>query len=209
MIGDAINYPTQHDDWLKTILIGGALLFFSWLIIPAFILGGYQVRVLRSAAMDEETPPMFRDLGDMLVDGFKVFLIALAYILVIEVIIFIGLSIDSIIGTLITLVASLFFIVALYLLPVAMTNFALTGSMREAFDISTISSAGFTGQYLVAFVVAAVINFVFSIVGGLTVIIFFLGLFVMFFGTIVNNYIIGQGCGPALRQQLDEEIVAE
>lgn len=205
MIGDAISYPTQHDDWLKTILIGGVLSFLSFLIIPAFIISGYQVRILRYAAQDEQAPPTFGDWGDLIVDGIKVFLIVIAYILIIEIVLFIGFMMESVVGTVIALVSSLLLLVAVYLLPVAMTNFALTGSIGDAFDISTITDAGFTSEYFIAFVLAIAVGVVFYIVSGFAMILLFAGVFVMFYGGIVINYIFAQGCGPALRQDTTEE----
>ncbi len=205
MIGDAISYPTQRDDWLKTILIGGVLSFLSFFIIPAFIIAGYQVRVLRYAATDEQAPPTFGDWGDLIVDGLKVFLIVIAYIFIIETVLFIGLMMESVVGTVIALVAALLLLVAIYLLPVALTNFALTGSIGAAFDISTITDAGFTSEYFIALVLAIAVGFVFNIVASFAMVLLFAGVFVMFYAIIVVCYLIGQGCGPALRQDTTEE----
>lgn len=205
MIGDAISYPTERDDWLKTILIGGVLSLISFFIIPAFIIAGYQVRVLRYAATDEQAPPTFGDWGDLIVDGLKVFLIVIAYIFIIETVLFIGLMMDSVVGTVIALVALLLLLVATYLLPVALTNFALTGSIGDAFDISTITDAGFTSEYFIALVLAVVVGFVFNIVASFAMILLFAGVFVMFYAIIVVCYLIGQGCGPMLRQDTTEE----
>lgn len=205
MIGDAISYPTERDDWLKTILIGGVLSLISFFIIPAFIIAGYQVRVLRYAATDEQAPPTFGDWGDLIVDGLKLFLIVIAYIFIIEAVLFIGLMMESVVGTVIALVALLLLLVATYLLPVALTNFALTGSIGDAFDISTITDAGFTSEYFIALVLAVVVGFVFNIVASFAMILLFAGVFVMFYAIIVVCYLIGQGCGPMLRQDTTEE----
>lgn len=208
MIGDAISYPTQHDDWLKTVLIGGALIFLSFLVIPAFLLFGYQIRVLRYAATDEQAPPTFGEWDDLIVDGLKGVVITIAYIFIIEFILVIGVMMDSIVGSIITLLASLLLIAAMYLLPVALTNFALTGSIRDAFDISTITDAGFTSDYLVALILSFVVGLVFQIVASLSMLLLFAGVFVLFYAIIVTNYIIGQGCGPLLREETDEEFAA-
>lgn len=71
MFDDALSYPSNADDWLKPLLIGGSLLLFSFFIIPAFLVQGYSIRVLRSAANNEETPPSFTEWGDLLVDVSK------------------------------------------------------------------------------------------------------------------------------------------
>lgn len=42
-----IQYPMERDDWVKTVLIGGVLIFFSFLLIPLFVVYGYLVRAIQ------------------------------------------------------------------------------------------------------------------------------------------------------------------
>lgn len=209
MIGDAINYPTQRDDWLETILIGGGLSIFSMVpfvgIIGALIINGYSVRVLRSAAKDEDTPPVFDEWAELLVDGLKYVGISIIYILIPLIIsmmlLFFMLSLESIIGVLIALLPLIF---GLYLLPAALTNFALTDSIDNALDISTITDAAFTGQYFAAIVLAAFIGFVLGLIGSLFTVLL-VGFGILFYQAIVVHYIFARGCCPALGRDTTEE----
>lgn len=208
MIGDAISYPTQHDDWLKIILIGGLLSIVSAIpvlgIVGSILISGYFVRVLRSAGRDEETPPVFDEWGELLIDGIKYIGISLIYFLIPTVISFILLAIlgfDSIVGLLFMVVLML---VIMYLLPAALTNFALTDSVDAAFDLSAITDAAFTSEYFVAIVLAILVGLVLGIIGSILSIVL-VGIAVLFYMNIVVHYIFGQGCGPMLREETGEE----
>lgn len=208
MIGDAISYPTQHDDWLKIILIGGLLIIASAIpvvgIVGSILIYGYLVRVLRSAARDEETPPVFDEWAEMLIDGIKYLGILLAYYLIpgiISIILLGMLGFDSIVGL---LLMGILMVVAMYLLPVALTNFALTDSIDKAFDLSTITDAAFTSEYFVAVVLAILVGFVLVVIGSILSILI-VGIGVLFYTVIVVHYIVGQGCGPLLREETGEE----
>lgn len=208
MIGDAINYPTQHDDWLEIILIGGALGIASIIpfigLIGSLLLAGYYVRVLRSAAKDEKTPPVFDEWAELLVDGLKYVGIALTYVLIPSIIATLLLSIlglDSLVGL---LIAFLIVLVAMYLLPAALTNFALTDSVDNAFDLGTVTDAAFTGEYFIAIVLTVLIGSVLGSIGSLFMIVL-VGFAVVFYVNIVVHYIVARGCAPALRQDATEE----
>lgn len=79
MLSEALEYPRARDDWFKSILIGGVLSLFSWLLVPAILVVGCIVRVLRSTMAGEETPSVFDDWGDLLRDGLRATIIGLAY----------------------------------------------------------------------------------------------------------------------------------
>ena len=85
MLEDALRYPLNSEDRVATLIIGGLLLVFSFLLIPAFILQGYLLRVLGSAAAGDEAAPSFTDWGGLLVDGLKLLVVSLVYGLVIAI----------------------------------------------------------------------------------------------------------------------------
>lgn len=208
MIGDAISYPRQHDDWLKTILIGGLLIIASAIpvlgIVATVLIYGYFVRVLRSAARDEATPPVFDEWPEMLIDGIKYLGIFLAYYFIpamISIILLAILGFDSIVGL---LLMGLLMVVAMYLFPVALTNFALTDSIDKAFDLSTITDAAFTREYFVAVVLAILVGLVLGIIGSILSILL-VGIGVLFYMSIVVHYIFARGCCPALGRDTTEE----
>ena len=81
-IEEALTYPTESDDWIVTVLIGGVLTVLSILIIPAFIVYGYLVRAIRANLEGEPEPPTFGDWGELVVDGIKVVVVGFVYMIV-------------------------------------------------------------------------------------------------------------------------------
>ncbi|WP_295611940.1 DUF4013 domain-containing protein [uncultured Methanobrevibacter sp.] len=80
---DALEYSAK--DW-KTLVILGVMCFFSLLLLPIFLVTGYNYRVIENAVhgiINGRDPlPGFEDLIDMFVDGIKVVIVQIAYLLV-------------------------------------------------------------------------------------------------------------------------------
>lgn len=205
MLGEALSYPRRGDGWLKRIGIGGLLLIFSWLIIPGILLYGYLVRVSHSAALDEETPPAFDNWGGMLVDGLKYIVISIAYFIIPYIVYFVAIfalsgsgSGISAVALVVMLIALLLMVIAAYILPVAITNFALHDSLGAAFDFGTVFNAAFSGRYFIAVVLAVIVGFILSIISGILLIVLLAGIFVYFYTSVVTFYLVARGCGPQL-----------
>lgn len=190
MLEESLSYPQRNGGW-RTILIGGLLMLFGFLVVPIFVVYGYTVRVLRSAALGEEMAPRFEDWGGLLVDGLKAFVIGVAYVVVPYVVVFIALfggllaasgeneagAAVAIVLLLLGLVAFVALFVVAYVLPVALTNFALEDRLGAAFEFRNIATAAFTRDYLVAVLlsmgVGVVVGFVFFFIGFVLQIIIF------------------------------------
>lgn len=50
------RYPTESDDWIVTVLIGGIAMLLSILVVPWFVVSGYLVRDLRAGMENAEEP---------------------------------------------------------------------------------------------------------------------------------------------------------
>jgi hypothetical protein len=59
MLRDSLDYPRRGGDAAKTILIGGVLTAFLWLVVPLLWVTGYAVRVAEAAEDGDTTPPSF------------------------------------------------------------------------------------------------------------------------------------------------------
>lgn len=211
MLGDALSFPRSGDDWLPTLLIGGVLSVFSVLVIPAFLVQGYFVRVLRAAATDETEAPSFTDWGRLLTDGLKLFVVNLAYSLILAIPYFalifaIGFgstgSTDGP-GALVAVLGLVVFVLALvvgYFIPAAFTNFAIEGNFGAAFDFGTIKSGAFTSDYATAWVLAIVVGIVGGLVGmALSVLV--VGIFVLFYVQVSFYYLVGRGFAAGLSKK--------
>lgn len=201
---EAIRYPMAKDDWLKTVLIGGLLLIFSFLIIPAIAVYGYLITVIKGSLDDHPEPPAFEDWVGLLRKGVLAWIIGLVYLLVPLVIatITIGGSIAAMSTASragqVAGVAGMFwglglsFVLTLvfgYFAVVALVNFARTDEVGAAFDFTTIKDVALDGDYLVAWLLSIAVFIVASVIGGLLNLIPLLGAivgaFLFFYAEVV------------------------
>lgn len=221
MLGDSLEFPRRGDDWLVTVLIGGVLSLLGFLIIPAILVNGYLLRVVRAAVTDEETAPVFDDWGELFVDGILVWVIEFLYVGIPTVLLLFvvgsftviasvstsagaqpgpGAAIGGLIGLLIFLVLLLLVVVAGYLLPAAVANFARTGEFTAAFDLPTVARGALTVDYLVAILLVIVVSIVLGFVGALLSVIL-VGVFVLFYLQVVVFHLFGQGFARGLGEE--------
>ncbi|ELK56291.1 MULTISPECIES: DUF4013 domain-containing protein [Haloferax] len=221
MLSDALWFLKRSDDWVATTIIGGVLWLLSVLIFPGIILQGYFVRAMRAAANGERAAPSFTDWGELFVDGLKLFVVTFVWALVaivpailLSVIIGIGtftvseaatgsaaassaggvgLGIASLVLGLLVFVLGL---LAAYIGPAAGANFAIEGNLGAGFDVRTILSGAFTGEYAVAWLLALVVTVVLGFIGGLLSAIV-VGFFVLFYVQVMTYYLWARGFADA------------
>jgi len=145
MIEDALKYPFQDEKWIKKGLIGSLLTIGSLLIIPAFTLLGYLVRVMR-----EESLPEFNNILDMTVEGFQASLIISIYIA--APLTLVSLFESSALGIL----GILFIMVVVYSIYSIIYQLANNG-WKAAFSIKVFKNA-FTLRYFLGFILATLIS---------------------------------------------------
>lgn len=199
-IEDAVTYPMESDDWIVTVLIGGFMLLLSFLLIPAFIAYGYLLRAIRSNLAGEPEPPTFGDWGELIVDGLKVFVIGIIYMIVPLIVMFVtvggflaGIATGSeagaaaglgtlLLGMLATFVLALVFG---YFAVVGIVNFANEDRFGAAFDVGTLTDVGINGDFAVPWLVSVGVFLGVSIIVGALNIIPGLGALV---GVFLNFY---------------------
>lgn len=218
----ALRYPMEHDDWMKTILIGGVLSVFSFLLVPLLPVYGYLVRVLRHRLAGEPEPPTFGDWGELFADGLKAFVVVFVYMLVPVIVgaVTVGGSFAAMatgtrsgaaagmgglaLGFLLTFVLTLVFG---YVAVAALVNFAREDSLGAAFDFGTIRAVATNREYAVAWLLAAAAFFGASVVAGLLNVVPFLGAivgaFLLFYVQIAAARLWADGFSDALEP--DEE----
>ncbi|WP_324758109.1 DUF4013 domain-containing protein [Haloarcula montana] len=184
MFTEALTYPRESDDVLKTTVIGGVLLLFSFLLVPLFVAVGYLLNVLRSVMDGDEEPPVFEDWGALAVDGLKASVIGFVYSLVpalIAVVAVLGgvMSLglgnggagSGLVASLIALVAALAIaavsLAIAYVLPAAIVAYVRTDSMSAAFSVPEIRRLAFSRTYATGWAVAFGISLLSGVVIGL------------------------------------------
>jgi hypothetical protein len=201
MLEDGFSYPLR-DDWIGRIVIGGVLGFLSVLVVPAFLIVGYLVRVLEGTIGGDEVPPEFTDWGDLLMKGVIGTIIGIAYTVipvvaygvVIAVVAGTGGAVGGDAGALIGAVGvllALAFIPVLFLVyyavPAALSAYAARGELGAAFDPDLLKPALFSTEYLVAVlmpIVVAIVTWIATVVLAVTVVGLLLVPFVQFYGQV-------------------------
>lgn len=80
----AFTFEFEDKQWVTKLLVGVLLSLFAWLIIPAFILNGYLIAIIRKVMDGEdtgETLPAWDNWGKLLSDGFFVTIAQIVYTL--------------------------------------------------------------------------------------------------------------------------------
>ena len=221
-IGNVVTYPTKSDEWLKTVLIGGILTVFGFLLVPMLPVYGYIIRTLRHRLDGRPEPPSFNDWGSLFVDGLQAWIIGIIYLLIPFIVggVTVGGSIAAMAtgsragsaagmaglvgGFAITFVLMLVFG---YFAVVAVVNFAREDRFGAAFDVNTIRAVALDQDYaipwgvsVVVFIVAGVIASVLNIIPFLRVVV---GSFVFFYAQIVAAALWANGFAASLGAQLN------
>ncbi|PKL65503.1 MAG: hypothetical protein CVV32_03320 [Methanomicrobiales archaeon HGW-Methanomicrobiales-3] len=176
------NFSWDQVPWgqVAALVIAGILL--------SFILSGYIVRIYRGI----QPAPDFEDWGTLFIDGLKLNILSLIWILPILIFVLgvVGLAVFlmgtpesgsmALVAVLLAVIAiaMVFFIVIALFIPMALIRFARTGSIREGLRFSEISShiarIGW-GQYIIALIVLLVVMLIYGIVVTILSLIPFIG----------------------------------
>ncbi len=190
IISEALRYPSSN--WTKVIILG-IILIVSILIIPVFLAIGYLFRIIKATLAGINELPDFDDLGNMFVDGLKVFVVGLVYAIPLIIIGFIlsamlGVGQNTALNAGTITGFNVFSFVAVYIIYLivgiiigliefmAIANMALyDGDLGAAFKFNEIrdriSKIGW-GKYIIWYIVMILIELVAAFISGLTLVIF-------------------------------------
>jgi hypothetical protein len=216
MLSDALRYPANGDGWVRTILVGGLLSILSVLVVPAFFVQGYYVRVLHGVTNDDPEPPRFDGWVGLLVDGLKLLVLnvlVLVALIAVQAFVALGLGTGSfladttgatdpsiaagalgVVGVVVLVGAIL---LLSYVVPAMFANFARENSLAAAFHASTVLSGALTREYLIAWVLAVTVGLVLGFVASLLSLLI-VGIFGLFYVQVVTYYLFGRGFAEGL-----------
>lgn len=221
MLSEALEFPFEGDDWLQTVLIGGVLSLFSFLILPGILVNGYLLRLVRAGVNGDDTPPKFGEWIALLVDGVLVWVVQFVYAAVPTFLLVLvmgsftvvtdvststgpdpaaspdGALLGGVVGGLVAIVLVLLVLAAVYLMPAALANYARTGDFTDAFALRTVAAGAFSSEYLLAIVLVVVVSIVLGLIGSLLTLVL-VGVFVLFYLQMVVYHLFGQGFARGL-----------
>lgn len=218
MIEDAFTYPTENENWVQTVVIGGILTVLGVLIVPMFAVQGYVLRVIRATIAGESEPPVFEDWGDLFVEGFQAWLIGIIYMLVPIIVAFLtvggavlamasGSESGAAIG-----IAGMFGGIAIsgilallfgYFAVAAIVVFAQERQFGAAFDFAQIRTLAFNTDYAFAWLVSIGGFIAAAIVSGIPIVGYILGPFASFYAFTVAGRLWAGGYLDAVGTETD------
>lgn len=208
--GKALRFFFEDPRWVSKLVMGGVFTLLSFVVVGAFFVAGYAVRVLRRTAAGEEHPlPEWDDLGGLFMDGVRVIVIYLGYTVPLALLLTIlGLAAGGAaasshdapealraVAAVVMLAGYLVFTlvgVALFLyLPAAILRFVLRDNVAAAFDFR--ENFQFIkrnlGNYGLALVTILVANFL----SQFGILLFCIGIFpATFWSSTVFGYAMGE-----------------
>lgn len=207
-INKAIRFVKEDDRWVSKLLIGVLVSVFAFLIIPALLLQGYVIKIVRQVMNgDWDGLPEWDDWGKFLKDGFYVTVAQLIYTLPFILLLIIGTAMTVGATGLIEhgdaagLLASggfmllfclmmLFIIALLFLTPALLIQYAIKEDFGSLFRVGEIMAIirNNLADILIVFAVMVVAGLAISLVSGVLSLIPCLGW--------IAAVIIGLAVGP-------------
>ena len=155
-------------------------------IISLFIMG-YQYDIVKFSIDKKEDLPGFSDVKNLFVKGIKYFIVSLAYNIIPIIFLLAGVALvgDSSILLIVMAISMLLFIIAYFLLIMALNNMIAYDSLKKAFDfneiIGNISNLGW-GKYIGIILFTIIVMMIISVAVG-----FILSLITVGFAATINN----------------------
>lgn len=200
IISDAIKYPAS--DWKKLIILG-VFYLLGFLIIPLFFAIGYVFRALKATIAGFDELPEFDEWGGMFVDGLKVFVVSLVYLIIPLIIIGVGVftSLEKLLsspgaftpygnvivtdltllqaGLGIIIIGIIVAIIFGLLLTIAIAHMAANDRFKAAFRfreiLDVISEIGW-GKYILWYIIVAIIVWIISFILNFIITLGYIGL---------------------------------
>lgn len=201
------------------IYVVGLLLLFVFVgvflvplaIVPRVLLWGYLVTVVAAVLAGQPEPPGFDDWKRIGVDGLKAVLVALGYSIPLVVLIVVMVAVAAFTGAAADqaggngfstatgliwvgfgLLTVLYSLVTYYVLPAAIVNYVRADDVAAAFHLRTVKEIVVDGDYLVAWLLAAVVPTVGSLIA-IPLYLVLVGFVLRFYVLVVAAYLVTRG----------------
>ena len=165
------------------LVIGLSVISF---IVGLFILG-YQYDVVKFSIDRKADFPGFNDIAGLLVRGIKYLIVAVAYYIIPVIVWTAGIAFagDSSVFIIVSLIAGLLFIIAYFLMIMAVNNMVAYGSIKKAFDFreitDNIANLGW-GKYIGIVLFTVIVMMIISVAVGII-----LSFITVAFAAVINN----------------------
>ncbi|WP_407423213.1 DUF4013 domain-containing protein [Methanobrevibacter sp.] len=165
------------------LVVGLSVISF---IVGLFILG-YQYDVVKFSIDKKADLPGFNDIAGLLVRGIKYLIVAVAYYIIPVIVWAVGIAFagDSSVFIIVSLIAGLLFIIAYFLMIMAVNNMVAYDSIKKAFDFreitDNIANLGW-GKYIGTVLFTVIVMMIISAAVGII-----LSFITVAFAAVINN----------------------
>jgi hypothetical protein len=206
---EEVKFPTKDTEWIIKVLIGGIIALIP---IVNFLAFGYYLKVMKGAIEGNPAMPKWEDWGGLFINGLKVFIIELVYMII--PLLVIGISVggavltalsggameqDLFMGAMATaiggaLIGILLVILFGLLVPMAVAMFAKEGSIGAAFRVGEVLSRikSVLGDYITVYIVLILLVFILGILTQIPVLGFLIWMFGSFYVIAVAYNMFGK-----------------
>lgn len=150
----AFSFPFEDDEWLKKILIGGALQLTTVLIFPGILLTGYLLRTMKRGLKGEQDLPEFDNWKDMFFTGLAGDVIGTVYVLVPILFIVLGQTLGDLTSVLFLPIGYCGVFAVAYILPAAYGNFVRQQRFGAGFEFKEIADSALNDRYFKNWLIA-------------------------------------------------------
>lgn len=187
-IGRAFSFMFEDKDWVQKILIGGAFVLLSFILIGIPFVLGYLLVLIKNASEGRPLPlPTWDDMGTKFTNGLMFLIVIIVWAIPLALVHFI-LWLIPCIGWLGSILLS---IATAMLYPYIAVRFARSNNFADAFDFAGIIA--FFTQNFTNLLIVAIMSIVFSIIAGFGVLAFLIGyLFTSFWAALGITYLYGE-----------------
>ena len=178
--GTSFTYMLKQPGGITKLLIGGVLMFIP--VLGWALVGGYAMKTMRAVSDGDSTLPEWTDWGDLFVKGLLVWVVSIVFEIP-------GLILGRL-GVIGSLLAALWGIVVLVVLPAALLRFATHDNFASAFEFSALID--FIKANSSNYALAVVLGLVAGFIAGFGVIALVVGLaFTTFWAAMVWSHLLG------------------
>ncbi len=194
-VNKSFRYVMDDKQWLSKLLIGVLMSILAFLIVPALILQGYLVKVIRHVMGGNwDSLPEWYDWGKLLKDGFFVTVAQFIYTLPFIILMFLGMAATGGVaslsdgsdvaalattggGLILFCLIILFAVAFLFLTPAILIQYAIKDEFPACFRLGEVADIirNHMADILIAFLVTVVAGIVLSLLFGILAIIPCLG----------------------------------
>ena len=204
--GRALSFFFQDPDWVKKLLLGSLFTLLAFLVVGAFFIAGYMIRVIRRSARGETYPlPDWDDLNGIFMDGLHAAGAYLAYLLpavalyaifAVAMAVMAGgdgdaSAVVALFGMAVMGILMIVMLVLMLFLPAAMTRLALRGNIGAAFEFEAIFA--YIKRNLTNYILAILVMILANFISQFGIILFCIGIIpASFWAATVMAYALGE-----------------